>query len=369
MKAKMKKKALFTLIIPLLFAPLNGCTRKPAIRLTFGTELKQDIYTLRELTTAQLLDKAKNEQEVFLLATYQGDVSEECLCWNTFQNVIANYMNITHDLVYTYNTQNIDDSIKHLNIEKPEDSTPCLYIFNGEQKVASFSYKNSKDKGIFEDLKGKTMEYNVRRFAKGPLMRYVDTNYTQSNSIKNTQGLVVLFMRRGCGDCSYSIPNVLIPYIKSHKINFGVRIIDLQDLYDLSKKENASEEEKAQYQNTKDLCGLSESTNSKYGYLNGVVPTLQYYEYGEIKDASVFFNDEIGQKEDGSYYISNSFYSEERLTSIKYDDNVENNVLKGMALNSDEVITTTSGYTYWAQEKAAQFHKPLMEAFLDCYCK
>ena len=365
----MKKKALFSIIVPLLFVPLNGCSHRPAIRLTFGTELKQDIYTLKELSTSQLLDKTKNDKEVFLLATYQGSYSEDCLCWATYQNVIANYMNLTHDLVYVYNTQNIDDSIKHLNIEKPEDSTPCLYIFNGEQKVASFSYKNSKDKGIFEDITGHTMQYRVRRMAKSPLMRYVDTNYTHSNSIKNTQGLVVLFMRRGCGDCSYSIPNVLIPYIKSHKINFGVRIVDLQDLYDLSKKETASEAEKAEYQKVKDDSLLSASTSEKYGYLNGVVPTLQYYEHGELIDASVFFNDEIGQKEDGSYYISNSFYSQERLTSIKYADNVVNNVLKGMDINSDEVITTTSGYTYWAQEKAAQYHQPLMEAFLERYCK
>ena len=365
----MKKKVLFSIIVPLLFASLNGCSHRPTIRLTFGTELKQDIHSLKELTTAELLDKAKNEQEVFLLATYQSEYSEDCLCWNTFQNIIANFINLTHDLVYIYNTQNIDDSIKHLNIEKPEDSTPCLYIFNGEQKVASFSYKNSKDKGIFEDLKGHTMQHRVRRFVERSLMHYVDVNYTESNSIKNTQGLVVLFMRRGCGDCSYAIPNIIVPYIKTHKINFGIRIIDLQDLYDLTKKEDATEEEKAQYQNIKDSCGLSESSNANFGYLNGVVPTLQYYQYGEIIDTSVFFNDEIGQKEDGSYYISNSFYSQERLTSIKYANDIENNVLKGMKLNSEEVISTTSGYTYWVQEKAAQYHKPLMEAFLECYCK
>ena len=365
----MKKKALLSIVVPLLFVSLNGCSTRPAIRLTFGTELKQDIYTLKELTTAQLLDKAKNEKEVFLLATYQGKYSEECLCWNTFQNVIANYMNLTRDMVYVYDAQSQDESIKQLGIEKVEDSTPYLYIINGEQKLASFSYKNKKDKGIFEDIQGYTMEHRVRRIVKTPLMHYVGTDYTQSNAIKNTQGLIVLFMRRGCGDCSYVIPNVLIPYINTHKINFSIRLVDLQDLYDLSKKEDASEVDKAEYQNTKDLCQLSESANATFGYLNGVVPTLQYYERGELKDACVFFNDEIAQKEDGSFYISNSFYSEERLTSIKYANNVENNVLKGMDLNSEEVITTTSGYTYWAQEKAAQYHKPLVEAFLDTYCK
>ena len=365
----MKKKVLLSIIIPLIFASLGGCSIKKKIHLTFGTELKQDIYTIKELTTSELLDKAKNEKEVFLLATYQGSYSEDCLCWNTFQNIIANYMNSNRDMVYVYDAQSQDETIKHLKIEKLEDSTPHLYIFNGEQKLASFSYKNSRDKAIFEDLTGTTMRHKVRQFVEAPLMSYVNTNYAQSETIKNTQGLVVLYMRRGCGDCSYAIPNVIIPYIKSHKINFGIRIVDLQDLYDLSKKESASEEEKAQYQNTKDLARLSETASEKYGYLNGVVPTLQYYSRGELIDSCVFFNDEVVKKEDGTYYISNSFYSEERLTSIKYANDIENNVLKNMVLSADEVVTTTSGYAYWAQEKAAQYHKPLMEAFLDCYCR
>ena len=365
----MKKKALFGIIVSLLFVSLNGCSSKPAIRLTFGTELQQDIYALKELNTAQLLDKAKNEQEVFLLATYQGSYSEDCLCWNTFQNVMANYMNAYHDMVYVYDAQSQDESIKQLKIDKLEDSAPHLYIFNGEQKMASFSYKNIKDQRIFEDLSGKTMKQRIYKYVDCSLMHYVDTTYVQSEEIKNSDGTIVLFMRRGCGDCSYAIPNVLIPYINSHKVNSTIRLVDLQDLYDLSKKETASEEEKAQYQNTKDLCQLSETANQKYGYLNGVVPTLQYYEHGELKDSSVFFNDEISKKEDGTFYVSNSFYSEERLTYIKYTKNIDNNVLKGMNLSDEEISTTPSGYTYWAQEKAAQYHKPLMEAFLNLYCK
>ena len=365
----MKKKALISIIVPLLFASLNGCSNKPAIRLTFGTELKQDIYTLKELTTAQLLDKAKNEKEVFLLATYQGSYSEECLCWNTFQNVIASYMNSYHDIVYVYDAQSQDESIKQLKIDKLEDSTPHLYIFNGEQKLAGFSYKNSKDKSIFEDLTGKMMKQRVYKYVDSSLMHYVDTTYTQSDEIKNNKNTIVLFMRRGCGDCSYAIPNVIIPYINSHKLTSSIRVIDLQDLYDLSKKEGASEEEKAQYQNVKDLCQLSETANEKYGYLNGVVPTLQYYEQGELKDASVFFNDEISQKEDGTYYICESFYSFERLTSIKYAPIYLYAPLKGMIIDAEDVVATTSGYVYWAQEKAAQYHKPLMEAFLNLYCK
>ena len=365
----MKKKILLSIIIPLVFASLSGCTAKEKYRLTFGTQIQQDLTTVKELTTAQLLDKAKNEKEVFLLATYQGSYSQDCLCWATFQNVIVSYMNRSHEIVYTYDTQTIDDTVANLKIEQYEDSTPALYIFAGEKKIASFSYKNSKDKGIFEDPKGITMKQRVHAFVERPLLYYIYPEEVQHNQVKYHSSMVVLFMRRGCGDCSYVIPNVIIPYISSHKLQIGIRIVDLQDLYDLSKSETATEEEKAEYQNTKDLYKLSETTSEEYGYLNGVVPTLQFYNQGSLADSTVFFNDEIAKKEDGTYYVSNSFYTKERLTSIKYADNVKNNVLKDMVLNEEDVITTASGYSFWAQEKAAQYHTPLLTAFLDAYCR
>ena len=119
----------------------------------------------------------------------------------------------------------------------------------------------------------------------------------------------------------------------------------------------------------KDICQLSEDGSKTFGYGKGVVPTLQFYLAGSLSDACVFFNDEVAQKEDGSYYISNSFYSEERLTSLKYLDNVENKVLKGMAIPEEDVVKTESGYMFWSQEKAASYHTPLLISFLDTYCR
>ena len=98
------------------------------------------------------------------------------------------------------------------------------------------------------------------------------------------------------------------------------------------------------------------------------MPTIHFYKKGVLSDASVFFNDEVSQKEDGTYYISDSFYSEERLTSLKYAEYIDNNVLKGMEINKEDVVTTATGYTYWSQEKAAKYHAPLFQSFIECYC-
>ena len=363
----MQKKIVLSLIAPLLFASLISCNNdKEKVHLTYGTEMQETLFTMKELTNDELLNKAKDEKEVFLLAVYQGEYSEDCMCWATFENVIVNYMNLFNRLVYVYNAQNQDDSLKELKIAKLDQSTPSLYIFNGEKKLASFSYNNVKDKAIFEDKKANTINERVNKVVDKPLMYYIHPEQVEQSAKGNTDGFLVLYIRNGCGDCKYVLPNVIIPYIYSHKLNVGIRIVDLQKLYD---EQNNDETGALPYDSMKDICQLSEIGNETYGYGKGVVPTIQYYKEGNLADASVFFNDELGQKEDGTYYVSNSFYTQERLTSLKYVSNVETKVLKGLVIPSEDVITTNWGYSFWAQEKATQYHTPLLTAFLDTYCK
>ena len=60
----------------------------------------------------------------------------------------------------------------------------------------------------------------------------------------------------------------------------------------------------------KNEFGLS-NVNNPLGHGVGYVPTLQYYEDGEIKDMAVYFNDgEYTLEGDGSYSITinNSYY-------------------------------------------------------------
>lgn len=362
----MKKKLLLSVIVPLLFASLVGCTseQKEKPRLTYGSEVSVSLSSLKELNNAELLVKARDEKEVFLLAVHQGEYSEDCLCWATFKDVIVNYMNYFNRIVYVYNAQNQDDSLKNLHIEKLEQSTPYLYVFNGEEKLVCFSYSNQKDRVLFEDRKGNALKERVDRVVDKPVLYYMDPEAVESEANKNKNGFLVLYIRRGCGDCKYVLPNVIIPYINSHDLITDIHLVDLQDLYDI---QNNPETSGMPYDAMKDRCQLSEDGNETYGYGKGVVPTIHYYHQGILSDASVFFNDEVSQKEDGSYYISNSFYSEERLTSLNYLDNVQTKVLKGMILSEEDVIKTESGYMFWAQEKAAQYHTPLLLSFLDLY--
>lgn len=359
----MKNKALLLIITSILFASLTACKKEVnKIHLTYGTEMQVNLSNLKELSNDELLVKVRDEKEVFLLATYQGDYSEDCLCWATFKDVLVNYMNYSNRLVYIFNAQEQDESLKHLKIEKLNQSTPYLYVFNGDKKLASFSYNNAKDRKIFEDRKAEAIKERVNNVVDSPLLYYIHPEMVNENKDNS----IVLFMRSGCGDCKYVLPNVIIPYLYSHERVLKIRVVDLQYLYDLQNEPTTSG---MPYDGMKDRLQLSEESNETFGYGKGVVPTMHYYERGSLSDATVFFNDEVNKKEDGSYYISNSFYSEERLTSLKYLDTVETKVLKGMILNKEDVIETENGYMFWSQEKAASYHTPLLISFLDTYCK
>ena len=362
----MKKKYLVLLGVPLLLASLIGCSSTKGF-LTYGSYISQDINSLKILTNEELINKTKNEGETFLLATYQSQYSESCFCWSTFLNVIVSYNNEYHENIYLYDAQRQDSTISNLKIESFSDSTPCLYIFKGERQLAKYSYKNKKDKGLFEDTSLKLLNTRIHQVVKKPVLYFVDKSYLENN-LNKSKGVSVLFMRSGCGDCSYVLPNVIIPYINSKSLSKNIWLFDMQSYYDLRNDEAASEEEKGQYKALKNQYGLSVSSNQTYGYQEGVVPTLQYYEDGILKDATVYFNDVISQKDDGTFYISDSYYTNERLPNLKYLKNSKiDSVLKDKTISTDSIGITKSGMHYWMQKDAAKYHTPILEAFLDYY--
>ena len=358
------------LLLPVMLLPFLASCNKQEKKdsLTYGTYIQTSINSLKELNNDELISKTRDEKEIFLLAVYQGEYSASCLCWSTFQNVVVNYINTYHENVYVYNAYNQNEELANLKIEKIEDSAPYLYVFNGETTIAKYTYKNNSHKAIFENVDAKAMYNAVHKVINEPTMYYIDESYLDSQ-IQGDKDLTVAFIRRGCGDCSYVIPKVIIPYINDNKPSKKLYLFDMQDYYELSKKEDATEEEKAQYQNLKNYYGLSEKGSPAYGYKNGVMPTIQSIKKGLIVDATVYFNDEVSKKEDGTYYLSDSYYSEERLENLNYLKGCQfETVLKGMSINEGVLENPNGGY-YWSQEVANRYHTPILKAFLDYYLK
>lgn len=353
------------MLLPLLVLPLlTGCDGNKVVkksRLTFGSKMQEgNKDAIKELSNSELLVKTRDEQEVFLLAVYQDQYSEECLCWNTYKEVLKTYCYKYGGLVYLYNAHNQDETLSHLKIEKLNTSTPYLYIFNGEKLVKKFSHANNKQRKIFEDTSAKEMAEQVNEYVARPLLYYVD----EENIIDNGPQ-VVMFMRHGCSDCKFTLGEVIIPYINEHSIIKEICLFDMQKYYDLAKYSGASEEDKQYYQNLKNKYGLSEADNNPVGYQQGVVPTIQLRQNGKAVAAAVYFNDVVEKREDGTYFIANSFYSEERREALK-NHYYFPYIIKGMNI-TEGIIEGKNNTYYWSQEAANEYHKPNFEAFLGCY--
>ena len=360
----MKKLLLLPLLIlPMMTACDTGKTQEK-VNLTYGTVMKEgNQEAIKELSNSELLAKTRDENEVFLLAVYQDQYSEKCNCWLTYKRIIQDYCFKYNRLVYLYNAHNQTDELAHLKIEKLNESTPYLYIFNGEKLIKKFSHANNKYRRIFEDTSTEEMNKTVNEYVNRPYLYFTDEKNVPIDDGNKDQ--VVMFMRHGCSDCKYALGEVLIPYIKEHTIVKDVYLFDMQKYYDLAKYPDASEEDKAYYQNLKDRYGLSEAEGNTFGYQVGVVPTIQYRKGGKVKAAAIYFNDVIEKKEDGTYFVANSFYSEERKESLK-DQYTFPNVIKGMTI-TEGVIEGNNNTYYWSQEAANKYHKANFEAFLECY--
>ena len=111
---------------------------------------------------------------------------------------------------------------------------------------------------------------------------------------------------------------------------------------------------------------LNEASEPTYGFGRGFVPTIQYYENGQVKDAAVTFNDSLIKNGD-NYKVDSTYYTEERLTNLNFlkDSNVETKVLKGLDVPNED---TDSKYHFWSHEAAFKYHSPILEQFLKTYC-
>lgn len=364
----MKTKTQFFLLFFLTLVSISGCQKESKEVLTYGTYIPHTKDSLNTLSNLDLFNKAEYENETFILATYQKEYSFDCECWQTFQNTIVNYINSYNEKVYLFDTQNQSSKLETLQIDKYTDSTPALYIFKGNKQIGKFTYKNNQDKAIFSDVTGEAMYTRVHKYIEKPVL-YETNDLILTNKILNNEDMNVLYIRSSCSDCSYVLPNVLIPYISNSKATKEILYFDLENYYQLAKAVNATEKEKEMYQEIKNKYHLSKIQDETFGYGDGVVPTIQHYQNGKLTDASVFANDKIAQKEDGTFYIKESFYSANRLTSLSYCKNTTYNILEGITIDKDSVAKSANDIVYWPIEKAALYHTPLFVSFLDFYCK
>lgn len=337
---------------------LTSCNKNDTPKLTYGSLIAQDSYGLGgvggyHLTYAQLKEKMKNK-ETMLVVIFPG-LESTCGCWITFQRVIKRYIENTNNKVYCINYFDMVASNDTYGFEGYSDS-PTFHIVHNESIIFKSSYKNdSHDIYTSENL----LKQTVDKYVTSPSMYEISLN--EIEEVANYETSRIFFSRSTCGDCNYVIPNLLVPYFNSSTSNERLYIFDM----------DALRSNQDVYQNFKDNYGLSYVGNETYGYGVGYVPTFQYLENGAIKSAAVYFNDTVVKTGDGQYEVITSYYTEDRLNNLSYlkDSNVENKILEGLKLGSDDVfeIPMENDETYigWHKEKAAKYHDPILTSFLD----
>lgn len=345
----MKKKVILSLLAPLMCLSLGGCFSNVGMKLTYGTYLTTEDDTINDATkisypelVSRMDEGGAYHNENFLLTIAPVN---DCICWTKFQAVLKQFIKETHYVVYQINCDEFQDNNFGLTFQ---DGHVSFAIIKGGSIVKQYMSHSILDSA--EALKSE-----VNKFVKAPDLYYVDEPFL-NDAIKNGETTLVEYIRKTCSDCNYVDPNVLWPYVNLKNLKTPMYVIDIDPLRGTD-----------EYQVFKNNYKLSNVYDSDFGYGNGVVPTFQYYERGKLTSASVFFNDDLA-KVDGEIKVVNSFYTAERLPHLGYAQKVSTNILKGLTLSEDDVLTFNGQY-FWKQEKAATYHKPLLEAFLKSYSK
>ena len=377
----MKTKLLLALIAPMMMTSISGCTFNSGMKLTYGTYITSEDATNNdaiEINHSQLFEKmdenSKFNKENFIVVVAP---TNGCLCWTKFQPVLKQFIKDTHYLVYTIKVTEFNDNNSDFGI-KMQQGHVSMAIVKGTKIV-----KQYLSSSIFDSADA--LKAEVNKYVKAPEMYFVDQDYLE-NKIKNTRETVLVeFYRSTCSDCKNSNTYSVWDFANSHKFTNKMLVIDMDNLefkgtqkYETDSDGNYVLDERGQkiktedyqleYQRFKDLYNLSNKFSPEYGYNNGYVPTFQYYERGEVKDASVYFNDTV-ELVDGELYVTDSFYSAERVGNLHYLDGIKTKYLEGLKLTKDDVDDYTAyGYGYmWKAEKANEYHKPLFEAFMKKY--
>lgn len=348
----MKKSLLLLPITLLSITVLTGCGKPSGeLKLTYGS-LIDETYT--DLTYANLESKI-DQDENFFLVTYPGKDST-CSCWRVFEMLINSYVKNNVEIIYGVDVYQIIGKSNTFNLSLSE-SSPSIALFKKGRLIEQIPYSVKSPQPFYKDYA--ELIRLIDEKTEEPDAIYVDQNIID-NAIADKEDFVIMHTYSSCPDCSYCLPNVIAPYVVNNDLEEDIWIIDLNNIKD----------DKTLWQQYKDNYGLSASTNNKFGYNLGYVPTAQAYKNGVLVSASVYFNDTVTY-ENNEYKILDSFYSEERIANLDYLNDFEGiKIIEGMTLSSDDVnVYNDFQYVAWKQDKANQYHKPLLEAFLNYYTK
>ena len=338
-------KKLVKILLPFLClnaSLLSACGSDEKIQLSFGNI---NATQVDDKVTTSDLDLKINNKESFLMVV--GDTS--CACWSEFRPIINSYVSEKHVDCLFFKYHSFKNYTAKYGIDALKGHTSFIIYQEGNVKVQIKS--NSDDK----TMRDKTAFYKfMDGMVKLPKLYFISEN---DYGTVTENGAIIYFERSSCGDCSYLNPTVIANYVKKHPDMNNIYVMDCQ-----AWKDNL---DIVQYQAKKNNYGLSTTNNPDYGYDTGVFPFMSYVKAGYWLSGAVAFNDEVN-KQGNKYVITNSYYTEERLSKLDYLSKVDTKVLKGLELPASDV-SDNGEWISWEKEKAVKYYEPIIDAFLDTY--
>ncbi len=361
----MKKAALiFILLLPFLAS--CDTDQKSLTYLTFGKLYDSSLSwkeNMKEIDYIALNDYVTN-QDSFIL--FVGDDKQTCDCYVTFTETLSWVMEKDDYLIHYIdinafsNNDNFGLKLSHENATLAifKDGVIADQYTAGSTSDPMVNDRNVLRKWLEERLHNSDMLY----VTKDQLEKLYEGKETFS----------IYFSRSTCSDCSFLDEQILKSYNQkdrntSYLIDcdqVGVRLND-----DLTFNEGMWNAFKEEY-------GLTEKEDYPFGYDTGYVPTFLYVDPNIIIDddkttgvtaSAVYLNDGITKKDDG-YYVTRTFYTEERMAVQPYLDSQEVTPLQDLKISEEEVLDLNGTYT-WKKEDASKVHDPLITLYLDYYLK
>ncbi|MBO4285865.1 MAG: hypothetical protein J5880_00850 [Bacilli bacterium] len=328
------KKLLFAFVTLFSLSSLLGCSSSSKERLTFGTLYHEEAIEIDNDTCY-----SKKDTENFILATY-GDTT--CGCWVYFSRVLDHLAKYDHVLTYKMSNDQIDDRLNEFGIKNSND--PAFYIIANKKLVRRAFYTDNSTLFTDENVLLDTIKETINL----PYIYLINEEQIKTEVVD--KGGIIYYMRSSCPDCTYCMPNVVMPHLKNWVSDNCVYAFDMDPI---------RKNEPDRYQTFKDDHYLSNKYNATYGYGDGVVPTFQVYKDGELIDAAVYGNDVITDRK-----ITTSFYDDERSNHLHYISNLIRKSLSDVTLSDYEL---NSDGQWKDREAQKQYYEPFIEAFFDYY--
>jgi hypothetical protein len=378
----MKNKKPLLLFAPsLILVTLSGAcstTTVDQVPITFGQLYDSSLLSSNEafvsLTHAELTSLASNGYN-FVLLVYNANST--CTCWHLFRETIGTYMAATNLRIYLIDYQQFTD-----------EESFGLTVSSTEETIAIFEdgaprYQRTRD-GT-EDSFANT--YSVFKEWMDARVHASDMIYVTEDQLdelyEGDEAFTVGFLRSTCGDCAY-VDNYFLKEFNASDNNVSYVIeCDVEGIryYNGIAPGNTTDPTDAalalaQWQSFKDEYGLSTTYDVTFGFDTGYVPTWYHinpagfdaandHKAEAIDDGDVWVNDSLTAASDGTYTVTNTYFTEERLTSLEAvrTSEVTTKVLFGLSVPSTDV----DSYGGWTHAAAAVYHDPLLNAFLTSY--